>query len=348
MKKIDKILVIRMSALGDVAMTIPVIYSFAKLNPECQITVLTRPFFAKLFLNKPENITLRIIDPKGEHKGIMGLFRIIRELRREKFDAVADLHNVLRSWIITFVLGLCGAKCVTVHKHRMRRRYLIRRSNKDLRPHKSFVMRYVSVFEKLGFKMRLNFTSLFGKEKGDKSLLPTEITSALDGGNCIGVAPFARYATKTLPAHITEQVVEALSRQGYTVMLFGSKGSEQDVLESWQNKYEGVLSLPGKLEMNQELIVMSHMKLMLTMDSSNMHLASLVGTKVVSVWGSTMPHCGFLGYNQNWDDCITSGSPCQPCSSAGVAKCPNGTLQCLNNISSDKILKHIELLINKK
>lgn len=100
MKEKKTILIIRTSALGDVAMCIPAVYSLAEDYPDLEIKVLTQPFFARLFVNAPANISFILTDWKGKHRGVRGIFRLLKELRRYHIDCVADLHNVLRSWII--------------------------------------------------------------------------------------------------------------------------------------------------------------------------------------------------------------------------------------------------------
>jgi len=111
-----KILVIRFSAIGDVAMTIPVIYSFAVQYPQHQITVLSRNTLAPLFDGLPPNITFHGVDLKGEHAGIMGLEWIYKDLKKEHFDAVADFHDVLRSKYLRIRFRLAGVKVAHLDK----------------------------------------------------------------------------------------------------------------------------------------------------------------------------------------------------------------------------------------
>jgi ADP-heptose:LPS heptosyltransferase len=97
--------------------------------------------------------------------------------------------------------------------------------------------------------------------------------------------------------------------------------------------------------MSEELILMSHLDVMLSMDSANMHLASLAGTRVVSLWGGTTPACGFLGYGQNSHDALSAGLSCQPCSIAGSDRCPLGHMQCVSALTPEIIVNHIVTLL---
>ena len=70
------------------------------------------------------------------------------------------------------------------------------------------------------------------------------------------------------------------------------------MFDTWIAKYPSVVSMIGKLNMRTELNLMSHLDVMLSMDSANMHLASLVNIPVVSIWGATHPYAGFMGWKQ--------------------------------------------------
>ena len=109
-------------------------------------------------------------------------------------------------------------------------------------------------------------------------------------------------------------------------------------------KYKNVISMAEiKHKFIDEYALLAKCELMLTMESANMHLASLVGTRVVSVWGSTTPACGFMGYGQTADDALYASLPCQPCSTAGSTKCRLGTLECLKQLQPEAIVQRLAL-----
>ncbi len=333
MKKDKHILIIRLSALGDVAMTIPAIYSLARQYPELKIDVLTRPFFAKLFINRPENVNMICADFKGEYKGFLGVLRLLRKLNSYKFDCVADLHNVLRSWEIDLFYLLKFKKVAMVDKLRKHRKSVL--VDKVEQP--NFVNRYTQVFKRLGYPITLKFNSLF---EGDNPQTPIEIQHP-----AVGIAPFARYMNKTYPVDKMQDVVERLAKDGIHVYLFGGRGKEAEIMESWQNANPNCISFAGKYPISDELALMSKMDVMITMDSANQHMASLVGTTVLSIWGSTTPECGFLGYNQSKDNAMRLNLPCQPCSIAGTESCPLGHLNCMNQIATIDVEEKIKNLI---
>ncbi len=326
------ILVVRLSALGDVAMGIPAIYSVARQYPNVKLTVVTSKFFSRLFLNSPSNISIEIADTKGEHKGFMGLMRLIRTLDKLGITHVADLHNVLRSWVITSFFALKGKKVAMVNKGRMERRRLL--SHHQSIASENYVRRYEKVFARLGYPAENTFTSLF---EGIKDVrLPLKIEE-----NAIGIAPFARYENKTYPLEQMKRVVKELSDRGIHTYIFGGGESEKAVAEQWAGEFELCTSLVGKYQIEEELAIMSQLDVLISMDSANQHLASLVATRVVTLWGSTTPVCGFSAFSQSPDDALCLAFPCQPCSIAGSKKCRRGDFACLREISPELIVENV-------
>ena len=128
------------------------------------------------------------------------------------------------------------------------------------------------------------------------------------------------------------------------IMLFGGGQKEMDVLNDWCNRYKNCLNVSALLgSLQQEMIVMSQLDTMVSMDSANMHLASICGTRVVSVWGATYPYAGFMGWNQSVDDAVQLDMPCRPCSIYGNRPCLRGDYACLNNIDPVAIADRVEL-----
>ena len=154
---IRRVLAARFSAIGDVAMTVPAIYSLATRYPDLNIDVVTRPFFARLFINAPDNVNVIGVDFNKDYKGVGGTLRLLRRLGKLRPDYVADLHNVLRSWIIDRYFRLRGVKVVMVDKMRGKRSELFRTGQ----PQPSFIDRYAKVFAELGYPVSLTFKSLY-------------------------------------------------------------------------------------------------------------------------------------------------------------------------------------------
>lgn len=336
-----RLLVVRFSALGDVAMTVPVLHSLARRYPQLQITVVSRPFVESLFASLPSNVRFRGVDVK-RYPGLVGLWRLFRELHCEGVDAVADLHDVLRTQVLRTLFRLAGKRTACIDKGRSARRALVRQGvRRKLRQLPTSFARYEAVFARLGYPVQTDFRSIYPSGRGEVTLFQ-QVACSPDSKRWIGLAPFAAHRGKMLPAATVEALVSRLACQpGVRLFLFGGGPCEREVLERLSAAHANVQSVAGRLRLDGELALMSHLDVMLSMDSANMHLASLVGTRVVSVWGATHPFAGFLGWGQRQTDIVQLALPCRPCSIFGNKPCLRGDYACLTGISVEQLVERI-------
>ena len=338
----SKVLVVRLSAIGDVAMTIPVIYSVAAANPQDSFTVLTQTFLMPLFINRPANVNVMGVNTKTTEKSFFGFFRYVLMLRMYKFDMVLDLHSVIRSRIVNFIFRLKWKKVFVVDKMRNERKRITALPPKEIFPLRPVIERYADVFRAVGFKFDNTFVSLYADSVVTENVIDM-IAGEKKDRRWIGVAPFARHKGKIYPIERMEKVVEYLSKQdSITVFLFGGRGDEEKILKQWEDKYKNTISVVGRYSLDKELPLMSNLDVLVSMDSANMHFASLVGTKVISIWGATHPYAGFFGYKQSEDLAIQVDLPCRPCSIYGNKPCHRGDWACMNEISAERIIDKIE------
>jgi len=332
------ILVIRLSAMGDVAMTIPVLSAFVEHHPQVKITVLTRAFFAPFFRDISQ-VTVFPIDINGKHKGFVGLFKLAKELKKLKIDAVADLHNVLRTKILK--LFLFGKKFMQIDKGRSEKKALV--SGNSFHQLKTTHERYADVFRKLGFKIDLENTSFPEKCQLSSNIL---LKTGAQDKKWIGIAPFATYQSKMYPLDAMEIVIKALSEK-HQVLLFGGGSNEIKLLNTLESKFNNVMSLAGKLTLNEELDIISNLNVMLSMDSGNAHIAAMLGTKVVTIWGVTHPYAGFAPFNQLEDYCLVSDRKKYPLIPTSVYgnKYPETYIEAARSISTENIINTIESII---
>ena len=155
MTKPRHILVIRLSAMGDVAMTVPVLRVLTQNYPELKLTILSKRLFEPLFSDLP-NVHFLEADVYGEHKGFLGLLKLSKEIKELRVDAVADLHNVIRSKVITRNLSLKGVQTASINKGRLEKKKLTNAKGLGLVQLKSTHQRYADVFEELGFSIDLS------------------------------------------------------------------------------------------------------------------------------------------------------------------------------------------------
>ena len=334
----NKILVVRMSALGDVAMVIPVLYPICHSYPKTEFTLITSPLAAQLYIDCPNNLRVKSIDTKKEYKGIKGIFTLFKELKKEKFDAVADLHDVLRSKIVSLLFRLNGTKVVTIDKGRKDKRKITSEKRILFKQLKTSFQRYADVFEKLGVKPSQEFNPLKAP-----STLPEWLQRAVDDSTkWIGVAPFSKHTGKNYPLDKMREVVCELAKtKQYKIFLFGSP-SDGEVLNKWQDKENRIISLCNrKLGLKTEMALMAKLEVVISMDSANMHIATLMGTPVISIWGATHPYTGFLGWGLDNSNIIQRDElACRPCSVFGNKPCRRGDYQCME-ISPEEVIKSV-------
>jgi len=343
-----RLLVMRFSAMGDVAMTVPVIHSLATQNRNLRITVVTRRRFVPMFEWMPANVTVKGIE-LTDYEGVTGLTKLYSELAKEKFDAVADIHDVLRTKYIRTLFRFSGAKVGVIDKGRKDKHALIGHSM-DAKALPLMTDRYAKVFRDL---LNIDFNIDYEGRRAvrERFVLQSSLVSIRqftgsksDNEKWIGIAPFAAHEQKIYPLNNMRHVAQLLCEKGYKVFLFGAGKAESEELSTWE--CDGIKSTCGKLNgLRDELLLMTQLDLMISMDSANMHMAAMVGTKTLSIWGATHPKAGFTAYGQGDENVVQVEMPCRPCSIYGNKPCQFGDMRCMNQISSATVVESVDKIL---
>ncbi|MFN3020054.1 glycosyltransferase family 9 protein [Chryseobacterium sp. TY3] len=319
-----RILAYRFSAFGDVAMTVPVFREFLEQNKDVEVIFVSRKNFADLFDDVP-NLQFHGVD-FDQYKGVMGIRRLGREiLKFYKPDYVADFHDVIRTKLIDSIAKRHGYKVFRINKGKEEKEHLTDVWNLNKIQLKRTVERYADILRSMGYQLELSqaLRSRVSERKG------------------IGFAPFAQHKGKMLPIEKSYELVKHLARDN-KIYFFGGGKEESDILLRWETEIPNTQSLAGKLSLKEELDIIAGLKLMICMDSANMHLASLMGTRCVSIWGATHPYAGFLGYGQSLEDVVqVKDLTCRPCSVFGDKECYRGDYACLEELHVQQILDKI-------
>lgn len=328
-------MVIRLSAMGDVAMTVPVLRALTDQYPNLKITVLTKEFFAPFFRGL-DNVSVFPADVKGDHKGLFGLYKLAKALKKQQFDAVADLHKVLRSKVLKPMLGI--RKVVTIHKGRKEKKALVK--GKIFKQLKTTHQRYADVFKAFGYPIDLSNPTFPKPAPLSENCLELIGTP---NKKRIGIAPFAAHESKMYPLEQMEQLIERLS-QDYQVLLFGGGKKETQILSYFESKEKDIINLSGQLTLDEELDVISNLDVMLSMDSGNAHLAALLGIKTITIWGVTHPFAGFAPFNQPEDYCLLADRKQYPQIPTSVYgnKFPEYYKQAAGSISVETIVDKVQ------
>ena len=338
-----RLLVIRTSAMGDVALTIPVLNGMIKQYPDIEIVVLTRRSF-KPFFSSIDGLRLFLPDLQMRHKGFFGIFKLYKDINRlAKIDYVIDLHDVLRSKILRLLFRLSGVPVSVIDKGRSEKKSVITGKRKVQLKH--IVERYCDVFARAGFPVTPsnNVRIVPSLEALAKASLMAGQKGELD----IGVAPYARHKLKMWPEENMIRLLSLISdNHKARFWLFGGN-EDSEKIEAFQTRVPGSVNLVGKMDLDEELAIMSKLDFMIAMDSANMHMAALVGTKVISIWGGTDPLSGFGAWMQPENFSIriqVEELTCRPCTTFGKGECKRGDFACMNWLSPEMVFKKFENL----
>lgn len=335
----EKILVIRFSALGDVAMTVPVIKSFLIHYPHKEILMLGDKKLADLFVGI-ERLEFIGASMTGEHEGIIGMIRLFNSIRKKYiFNSVADLHGVLRTHLLRFLFTMVGKHTAVIDKGRFEKFALTRRETKIFRPLPHTTERYSDVFAKLGFPFDNSDLVIHPNQKSK--------SDALNAIKKIGFAPFAKHGPKMYPLDSFKEIIQHFDSAGNQLYLFGGRGAEGRMMNVWRKQFNYIVSQEAHAGLKEELEIMKGLDLMVTMDSANMHLASLVNVPVVSIWGPTHPYTGFYGYNQDPTNAVQVNMSCRPCSVFGNKACWRGDHACMKQITPQMVIEKMETVLRR-
>ena len=323
--------VVRFSALGDVAMTIPVLYAACAENPDVQFTMITRRGMTGLFVNSPDNLTVKGVDLTTDYAGPGGMWRLAKEIDA---DILIDLHDVLRTKMLRTMLRLKGCRAIVFDKAReLKRRFLKNPANCPAI--RATWLRYADAFAKAGLKGGQHFKGLYAQTPADNSLFSALSAPKTAEDTWVGFAPFAAHRGKIYPPEYSKILCRMIcNKKGYRLFLFGGGQSETDTLRAWAREAgKNAVCVAGSgIGMSGELALMANLDAMITMDSGNMHMAALAATPVVSIWGGTHPGTGFAPY----PTCGSANTTimqrdlgCRPCSVFGNKPCGKGNYECL-------------------
>lgn len=351
----ETILIMRFSALGDVAMTVPIVKALALSRPESRIVFASRPFAAAFYSSLADNVSFMPIDLKAErYKGLTGLEHLYQDLAAQNPDCVIDLHDVLRTKYARMRFRIAGIRVSYIDKHRSDRKRLTSQGADKAGRIRTAFQNYLQAIEKAGYTISgLDIDSPALEQVIQPSADRLSDTAAalyksMENASCIGIAPFAAHTGKIYPIEKMEQVITLVQQRHpeVKILLFGGGPRDKAVFDTWCSQYQNIQFASGECRgLHEELAIISRLRCMVSMDSANMHLASLVGTPVVSVWGATHPAAGFMGWGQSIGNAAQHNMACRPCSIYGNKPCRHENYPCLQNITPESIAGKISRFV---
>lgn len=250
----------------------------------------------------------------------------------------------MRTWVLSKLFKWNGTPVHTINKGRAEKKALTQKENKELNQLPHTTERYLQVFKNAGVQTILDC---------NKAIRPAT-TPKFDLDKTkqwIGLAPFSKHIQKEWPLTKVDSLLRKLSESNkYEVLLFGGGEREKQLLEKIASKYTHVQSVVGKFNLTDEISLVKKLSLLVSMDSFNMHLASLLGVKVVSIWGATHSLAGFGPVNGNEAykvEIPINELTCRPCSVFGSKPCHKTDLACMNKISEEMVLEKVNFALQE-
>ena len=330
-----KLLVIRFSAIGDVALSVLAVRALREAYPGLDITIVTREHLLCLFEEIP-GLSYYMVPhhPEWEDR-----WELIRQLRAGGFDGIADLQNNFTSRVLC---GWLSRKNTRVERFDRCRKQLkkLTRHLPGAEPVRNEVLRFLDVFERLGFPVPPPVV--------ERKVLPVPEVFGPKEGRWVGVAPFTTKLTKMYPLDSAAEVVRRLQEEFDKVFIFSGANAEQHFCEEMTQLYSNVETVYGRTNLAGETALISNLDVLVCAAGATMHMARLTGAPIVALWGGTHPDCGYGAYGADPKrDYLQLDLPCRPCSAFGEGYCRREDYACLNRLTPDSVMDKVHEMVGK-
>ncbi|MBX6425207.1 MAG: lipopolysaccharide heptosyltransferase II [Variibacter sp.] len=365
-----RILLIKLSALGDVIHTIPVLNQLRRRYPDAEIHWLTKPAMAELIGHHPAlDRVILFHDEEWRRpwrtgaKALRTLWTLVRALRGGRYDLVIDLHGQIRSAACTLLTGApvrigfdrpreevrkASARKLPANAYRhawagaregswLAYTHPIRLATLDTHA----VDRYLRVGLLLGFEPApadFSFPIPEAAERRAGALLAEHGIGAAPESRFVLLAPGSAWETKRWTAEGFAAVARHVLDRGLPVVLIGS-GKDRLACRAVAERAPGVADLCGRTALTELAAIVRRAAVVVTNDSGPMHLAAALGRPTVSMFGPTDPL--WIGPYGQPDAVISAELSCAPCYLRQLRRCPHGHA-CMYGLAPEEVIARIE------
>ncbi len=333
--KTMKIGLIRFSSLGDVILTTGIIRELKREFDDAEITMITSSRYLDIFRSNPHLNKNLVI----EGKSFSDVSRLIKKVRNERFDILADLHLNPRSLLVSCASR--SRKKLRYSKCRRLRSMMVSTKNRQMCGH--VVDRYFAPFEKLGLKSTNLKPEIWIDGETRRSMNAT-----IGNGNMplVAVSPGAKRATKRWLAEKYGRLCRSLiETEKAKVIIVGDKEDTQIAHKIRNIAGKNIIDLTGKTSLLQLAAVLRRSSVLVTNDSGPMHMAAATGTPVVAIFGPTVPEFGFSPLGER-DRVIEKQLPCRPCSLHGSEQCSQNGFKCMRDVTAEEVIEAVSHVLN--
>jgi heptosyltransferase-2 len=325
LEKVNDLLIVRLSSLGDILLTTPLIRTIKKKFPAIEIDFVVREAYKDLLLLNP-HLRNTIIYNDDKEK-----LKILRnKICENNYDLIIDLQNNLRSWLL---LKCYGSSAIRFKKNNINKFLLVHFNINKLKNAKQIPVRYAST---------LNNFQL--DDKG-LQLITDKIQSPILNGieNLIGICPGSKHFTKMWPEEYFIELCKLLNENGFEIVLFGGK-DDIKVCERISSKLPSAINLCNDNNILQTAADMKCCKVIYCNDSGLMHTATAVNIPVIAFFGSTVKELGFTPYNSKNLILENNSLSCRPCTHIGRDSCPEKHFKCMEEITPQSAFEKLNFL----
>lgn len=343
MKKYNRILIIRLSSLGDIILTTPVIRFLKEHYPDCIIDYCTKSSYKEILVNNPHLNKILLLP---DNIKLNDLTLLKNEIKKNQYDLIIDLHNNLRTFYLK--LFLFAFKKITFRKYSFRKFLLVKFKVKFLKNFPGISFRYLKTLEKVNLSVddnRILFPEIFDDQ--------ASIDYSADSGNnfygkkLVCVIPSSRHYTKTYPPELFADLINLFDKNKFTFLLAGKDDDKKNIDTIISLTGENTIDYCNKLTLLELNGLIKKCKLVVTGDTGPMHIAETANVPIVLLAGSSVKEFGFYPVSNNVIILENNNLKCRPCSHIGRSDCPKGHFKCMRDITPELIYEKSISLLNK-
>jgi len=324
-----RILAVRFSSMGDLVLTTPLLRAMRHRHPSAHITLVTKREYAPLFTQNPRVNEVIAWDPRSS------LLGLAVQLRRGRFTHRLDLHGSLRSAVLRL---LVGGRWGRYPKHRLARAMLVRTKRDLYRDRRPVAERYFDAAQDLDVRPDDDPPEVFLHADAMRAADRFLRDRGLGRRTLVAVAPGAAKATKRWPERHWQTLVGTLVEAGREVVILGGPGDQDVASRLAERGAPHAASAAGLLDLQGSGALLKRARVAVGGDTGVVHLATAVGTPVVTLMGPTVSAFGFLPYRAR-ATVLERNLPCRPCSIMGSDRCPLGHHACLETLPPDEVVE---------
>ncbi len=338
----EKILIIRLSSIGDILLSTPFIRQVRRAYPKAQIDFIVKDIYKDLLKYNPHINELYCIQLREESND---LSELKVKLKDRSYNVVFDLHNNLRSNYLK--RGISAGSIRSIQKEKLKQTLLVWFKINLYGQETPIPSRYFAVASDFEVVDDGKGLELYWEKDTIDSAERKVISKGLEWNKpFICLAPGAGFFTKRWPEEKFGNLVDLIQRgKKFQIVVLG--GERDKKIGSFLKKQKSIIDLSGQLSLLETAHVISKGKMIVSNDSGLMHMATAVQTPVLAIFGSSVKELGFFPYRSESVVIENSGLSCRPCSHIGRKKCPRGHFKCMEEITPEQVYSGLKSILRK-